>query len=494
VSLTDGLERTAPSQSLLSGQQLAVLDVLGVAREPRDARPESANAALGALRASRGTQLLWPRAAEHSGEARRATIDCGDRAATIFAQVSGDERASLLLESLGGTWTRVAKLTDEHAVQVGSIWRERSGSVFVPFDPDEVCHRYWSERYAEALRPRARRGLHAAAIRSYYAARGLLPRGVQIALRRSYARRQARAPFPRWPIETSLHDFYAVFAAMLVDVAGEAVPRIASWPGQSTWALVLTHDVETADGAAALDPVLTIERELGLRSSWNFVPLRYEVDPETVRRLGAEGFEVGVHGLYHDGRDLESLARLNERLPGMREAAERWSAVGFRAPATQRGWELMPRLGFAYDSSYPDTDPFEPQAGGCCTWLPFFNGEMVELPLTMAQDHTLFTILRRDDESTWIAKADFLREQGGMALIDTHPDYLLDQRILAAYRALLERFAQDGTAWHALPREVDAWWRRRAASTIERDGSGWRVTGPAAEEARIELLEDSQWR
>ena len=210
--------------------------------------------------------------------------------------------------------------------------------------------------------------------------------------------------------------------------------------------------------------------------------------------LLADGFEVGVHGLLHDGRDLESLARVRERLPGMREAAERWGAVGFRSPATQRHWELMPLLGFSYDSSYPDSDPFEPQGGGCCTWLPYFNGEMVELPLTMQQDHTLFAILRQRDESAWLQKADFLRERGGMALIDTHPDYLLEETVGAAYARLLENYAQDGTAWKPLPRELSDWWRRRAASRIERLGDEWVVSGPAGEEAGIELVEGTSWR
>ena len=68
-----------------------------------------------------------------------------------------------------------------------------------------------------------------------------------------------------------------------------------------------------------------------------------------------------MHGLYHDGRDLESEKTLLERLPAIRSHAERWGAVGFRSPATHRDWRLMRLLGFEYDSSSPDTDPFEPQ-------------------------------------------------------------------------------------------------------------------------------------
>ena len=70
----------------------------------------------------------------------------------------------------------------------------------------------------------------------------------------------------------------------------------------------------------------------------------------------------------------------------------------------------MPLLGFDYDSSSPDTDPFEPQSGGCCSWWPFFNGKLVELPITLVQDHTLFVILRRPDEQLWVEKAELSSE------------------------------------------------------------------------------------
>jgi hypothetical protein len=163
----------------------------------------------------------------------------------------------------------------------------------------------------------------------------------------------------------------------------------------------------------------------------------------------------------------------------MREYAERWQAVGFRSPATHRVWEWMPLLGFDYDSSYPDTDPYEPQPGGCCTWLPFFNEDLVELPITLVQDYTLFTILREKDERLWLEKARFLRDHGGMALLITHPDYMLERLPRKAYARFLDAFRDDPTVWRALPREVSAWWRRRAASHLARSGQDWRIVGPA---------------
>src|SRR5512132_4446881 len=121
----------------------------------------------------------------------------------------------------------------------------------------------------------------------------------------------------------------------------------------------------------------------------------------------------------------------------MREYAKRWRAVGFRSPATHRVWEWMPLLGFDYDSSYPDTDPYEPQPGGCCSWLPYFNDGLVELPITLPQDYTLFNILRHESAQLWLEKTEFLRERGGMVLLITHPDYMLERRLRDAYRELL---------------------------------------------------------
>jgi hypothetical protein len=434
-----------------------------------------------------GPRLLWPRPDPDRPPIRGRLVGLGRQTPPLFATITGDDRLRSLIADQGDGWVVAGAVTDEAGRRLGSVWRSDDGTLLLPFAPDEVIVNFWSERYTELTRSASARAGKQALMRSYYRLRPLLPRRLQIWLRRRFAVVQARSAFPAWPAETCLHDFFDLLLGLLAELAGEPVPRIAAWPGGRTWALVLTHDVEQAEGWEALAPVLARERARGLRSSFNLVPRRYSVDDRRVREFVDQGFEVGVHGLYHDGRDLESLPTLRKRLPGMREAADRWDACGFRSPATHRDWDLMPRLGFDYDSSYPDTDPFEPQGGGCCTWLPFFDGEMVELPLTMAQDHTLFMILGQSDEGPWLRKAEFLRARGGLALIDTHPDYLVDDRIMRAYERFLDRFAGDETAWHALPREVSAWWRIRAASSVERDGDEWRIVGPAADQGRLEF-------
>ena len=357
----------------------------------------------------------------------------------------------------------------------------------LPFDPNEVMLSLWSEAYLpqqNTWRARTKRS----ALRGYYTLRPAMPRNLQIWLRRRFSAMQARTRFPRWPVETALHDLYDLLLTRLADVAETRVPWIAPWPEPYRWAIVLSHDVEHRPGYDDLQLLADVELGLGYTSSWNFVPERdYEVEPERLDRLRADGFEIGLHGLRHDGRDLESRATLERRLPAMRAYAERWEAVGFRSPATHRDWELMPLLGVDYDSSSPDTDPFEPKSGGCCTWWPFFNRDLVELPITLTQDHTVFVILEQRDDALWRKKTDFLRDRGGMALLLTHPDYMTKPVLVELYRGFLACYADDPTAWKARPRDVASWWRRRAVSRLIPSGREWKIVGPAAEDGRIEF-------
>ncbi|MDP9491768.1 MAG: hypothetical protein M3P42_06150 [Actinomycetota bacterium] len=438
-----------------------------------------------------GPFLLWPISGRNEfAEARPGAYSLSE--ILFHAAVVSDDTTETCRRLLGGAWRRSVPVVSANGETAASVWTRDDGTTLLPFDPNEVIRAAHSEAYqtmgGASLSSRAK----TVARRVYYRVRPLLPRRVQIRMRRAFTRIQAKTKFPRWPVEPSLHDLYDWLFELTAGIAGRPVPRIAPWPSGHSWALVLTHDVETEIGYRSIAPLREIEEAAGCRSSWNFVPRRYEVEDAVVEELTASGFEVGVHGLHHDGLDLDSLAILRKRQPEMQEWAKRWGAVGFRAPALHRKHEWMPLLGFDYDSSSPDTDPYEPKAGGCLTWLPFFNGELVELPVTVPQDHTVFVILRRPDEALWAEKARFLRSRGGMVLVLTHPDYMLDESRLAAYRRFLAEFAADESGWKALPREVSAWWRRRAASTLElRDGE-WRVVGPAEDEATIELTPASE--
>ena len=475
---------------LVSSDRLVILDELRVPYElVSDTDPAAGKAAdpfplsgFAALRQTDRTYppvLRWPSGSDSLvGATGLHYID----GIPFFARLADD---SVLREQAGRHgWAAVVELLDGGGQRVGSVWREPDGSLVLPFDPNEAIQNLTMERYRDLGRSGGRSsGL---GVRAYYLLRPVLPRRVQLAMRRAFSRIQARATFPRWPYEPARHDLARRIYGFLAEITDAPPPWIAPWPRGHSWALVLTHDVETAVGYRRILEISDMEEAQGFRSSWNFVPRRYDIEDAMVGAIADRGFEVGIHGLYHDGRDLESPQMIRERLPAIREYADRWGAVGFRSPATQRRWEWMGLLGFEYDSSFPDTDPYEPQAGGSCSWLPFFIEDLVELPITLPQDHTLFVILGRTGASTWIDKARQLRARSGMALLLTHPDYLTQRTIAEAYGSFLAEFRGDASAWRALPRDVAAWWRRRAASRVEPSDDGWRVVGPAAGEAVIE--------
>ena len=75
-----------------------------------------------------------------------------------------------------------------------------------------------------------------------------------------------------------------------------------------------------------------------------------------------------------------------------------------------------------------------------------------------------------------------------MALTLTHPDYSRNERQVTAYRILLGEFAEDATAWKALPREVSRWWLKRASSHLRRENGSWKVVGPAADMGTLDFV------
>jgi GT2 family glycosyltransferase len=353
---------------------------------------------------------------------------------------------------------------------------------------------YLEERYR---RQGSRRSRRSPALAAYYAAKPLLPRRLQIAARRLYAKRQARVPFPRWPIEPLLVERRRdELRAQLAQRGGKPLPIVADWPEGRRFAAILTHDVEGLAGVENVARLIDLERRHGFVSSWNFVAEWYPLDRALLDRVRAAGCEVGLHGIRHDCKLFESRGNFEAELPAIRRYLAEWDAVGFRSPATHRDARWMPELGALYDSSFPDTDPFEPQAGGCCSILPYFLDDLVELPITLVQDHTLWDILRETSIDLWTLKTDWIAANGGLVNVITHPDYLDTPARLRMYEEFLEYLAarlRQLQGWHALPREVAGWWRLRSALRCVEDGDGTRIEGKGAERARpawAQLLDD----
>lgn len=300
-----------------------------------------------------------------------------------------------------------------------------------------------------------RQRLLSPSVRLYYRIKPLLPRPLQIALRRTHVKFKRRSVRHVWPIE---------------ERAARPPAGWPGWPDGKTFAVVLTHDVEQAVGLDKCRAVMAMETAAGVRSSFNFVPARYAVPPELRQALIAGGFEVGVHGYLHDGLLFSSQAVFRKRAAKINRILLEWGATGFRAPSVHHNLEWQGELNITYDSSTFDTDPFEPHADGVHTIFPFHvsrgaaSPPYVELPYTLPQDFTLYVLMREQTPRLWKQKLDWIARRGGMALINTHPDYMSvdgkpcrnEEYPVALYTDFLTYIkAQYGDqCWYALPREV----------------------------------------
>jgi peptidoglycan/xylan/chitin deacetylase (PgdA/CDA1 family) len=304
--------------------------------------------------------------------------------------------------------------------------------------------------------------------RAYYALKPLLPRALTRRLRRLQSR-GIESSFPLgWPIEARYAAFLWEVVRQLLRLTGRrAFPYIHFWPHGRPYAFVLTHDVETADGQRRVRELADLDAGHGFRSSFNFVPERYPLDRDLMEELRSRGFEIGVHGLNHDGKLFRSHRGFVRRAERINRYVRAFEAQGFRAPLMHRHPEWMQALDVEYDLSFFDSDPYEPIPGGTMSLWPFQIGRFTELPYTLVQDYTLTSVLHETTPRRWLEKVDFIKEHSGMALVNTHPDYLADRTTRKVYTAFLDAIQSRADCWNPLPKELARWWRaRRDAESI----------------------------
>jgi hypothetical protein len=138
--------------------------------------------------------------------------------------------------------------------------------------------------------------------------------------------------------------------------------------------------------------------------------------------------------------------------------------------------------------SVPNVGHLDPQHGGCCTVMPYFVGNLLEIPVTATQDYTLFHVLNTYSTELWRQQIETIMRHHGLISFIIHPDYLDTPEAKGAYTQLLTHLSELRAAagvWIALPGEVDTWWRQRSAMRLVADESGWHVEGQGAERAVV---------
>jgi peptidoglycan/xylan/chitin deacetylase (PgdA/CDA1 family) len=298
--------------------------------------------------------------------------------------------------------------------------------------------------------------------RFYYFIKPIIPYSFNLATRSYFQKNLMIGANARWPVDRRYAAFqWEVLRRILRTIDGQSVTYKSLWPSGHCFAFALTHDIETASGQAFASMVADLEEDLGFHSSFNFVLEDYRIDLNLIDELRRRGFEVGCHGLSHDGKLFNSQAKFLNAAKKINERMRQYQMVGFRSPSTLRHPEWMQVLDIEYDLSFFDTDPWEPIPGGCMSIWPFFMGRFIELPYTLPQDHTLFSILGEVTPRIWMQKVDFIEKYHGMAMLNTHPDDLQNKTTWDFYREFLISMKGRSGYWHELPRELARWWRSR---------------------------------
>lgn len=290
----------------------------------------------------------------------------------------------------------------------------------------------------------------------FYFFKPLIPRSTQLFLRRQLIRLKLIRVRKRWPIDEN---------------AAAPPPNWKGWPEGKKFGVILTHDVDTEKGRDTCLPLMELEDELGFKSSFNFIPeVRYADLPDLRKTLLDQGFEVGVHGLNHDGNLYRSKNIFDERKVKINKYLKEWNAVGFRSPAMHHQLEWIHDLNIEYDASTFDTDPFEPQPDGFGSIFPKrmeakdTERAYIELPYTLAQDFTVLVLMKNNNIDIWKKKLDWIVQKGGMVLMNTHPDYMnftkdkcgTEEFPVRLYRELLEyiKTKYKDEYWHGLPKDL----------------------------------------
>jgi hypothetical protein len=365
------------------------------------------------------------------------------------------------------------------------------GHASLPFDLAEVATNLREERYRQnGYNFLQKSTMRSAVQRLYYQVRPLMGVGVRKHLQKVRLSGWDKIPFPRWPVDRSVDVLMESALALAMKAQGlSAVPFIWFWPEGAPACAMMTHDVEGQSGIDFCDELMDIDDSYGVKSAFQLIPEgREEQWRQTAAKMRRRGFEVNLHDLNHDGRlfaDKDAFLRHARRI---NDYTREFGCEGFRSGAMYREQGWFGAFEFSYDMSVPNAAHLEPQRGGCCTVMPYFVGDILELPLTTTQDYSLFHILNDYSTTLWQEQIRVIREHHGLISVIAHPDYLTGRREREIYVELLRHLRvlrnREGV-WMALPGEINRWWRNRREMTLVRSGGEWRIEGPDAVRARV---------
>jgi hypothetical protein len=362
---------------------------------------------------------------------------------------------------------------------------------FLPFNLTQVIDNLRYERYINSFNLNHKKVDSKTLIKNgYYLLRPLIPGYLRKYLQKYYLRNWDKIPFPRWPVDYSVEQiFEKILILSLKSHHVDKIPFIWFWPYGHQGCIMMTHDVETSSGQEFCSNLIDLDESFGIKSSFQIVPeKRYQVTTGFLNSIRERGFEVNIHGLYHDGHLFSNHQEFLQRVQRINQIASEYGAKGFRSPILHRNIEWYNLLKFSYDMSIPNVGHLEAQRGGCCTVMPYFIGNILELPLTTIQDYFLFMMINNNFLNFWKKQIELILEKHGLISLLIHPDYIISKKYYSIYQSLLEYLTQireTRNLWIALPKEIDLWWRQRSQMKLVNHDGKWKIEGPGKERARV---------
>jgi len=364
--------------------------------------------------------------------------------------------------------------------------RVDEGKIQLPFDLTEVVENSQREAYAEEWR----NGAVSILSIPYYFIRPLLPVSARRHLQKLYLRGWDKLAFPHWPVDFSVDNVHEELLVMALKATGaDRIPFIWFWPDGHKGCVLMTHDVETETGRAFCNTLMDIDDSYGVKASFQVIPEeRYAVSPDFLETIRRRGHEVAVHDLNHDGHLYKNKQQFVERAAKINAYGKKYKTAGFRAGVLYRKQVWYDELDFAYDMSVPNVAHLDPQRGGCCTVMPYFIGDILEIPVTTIQDYTLFNILGDYSTRIWREQTRMICEKAGLMSFIIHPDYVIEDHERAVFEELLQHIvelSEQKAVWLSTPSKVNEWWRQRAQMKLVQGPNGWTIENCADQRARV---------
>lgn len=371
------------------------------------------------------------------------------------------------------------------------------GSVCLPFDAEQAIENLRYEAYTNPGK-----GAHPAksfAGKAYYFFRPILPVRVRRQLQRVRLNGWRDLKFPNWPVDLTVDKTFENLLLLTLRARQvDQIPFIWFWPGGASSCAIMTHDVETAAGRNFCSSLMDINDAFGIKASFQIVPeRRYGVTPDFLHSIRSRGFEVNVQDLNHDAYLFSNREEFLARVAKINAYGREFRASGFRSAVLYRRQEWYDALEFSYDMSVPNVAHLDPQRGGCCTVMPYFVGNVLELPVTTTQDYSLFHILNDHSLGLWKHQCELIMSKHGLMNFIIHPDYITEKAERTTYENLLSYLTQlsvERNVWMPLPGEAAQWWRERSQMKLVKVNGEWQIRGKGKERARIAYASEQDGR